>query len=133
MQIIGSGLGLAVFFAIFLVFKWINILNEYERAVVFRLGRLLGRPKGPGLVLIFWPIDRMVKVSLRTVVHDVPSQDVITKDNVSVKVNAVVYFRVVDPLKAVVEVENYLFATSQMAQTTLRSVLGQAEHDELLA
>ena len=118
---------------LFLLTRWINILNEYERAVVFRLGRILSRPKGPGLVLILWPIDRMVKVSLRTVVHDVPSQDVITRDNVSVKVNAVVYFRVVDPIKAVVEVENYLFATSQMAQTTLRSVLGQAELDELLA
>ena len=118
---------------LFLVTRWINVLNEYERAVVFRLGRILSRPKGPGLVLILWPIDRMVKVSLRTVVHDVPSQDVITRDNVSVKVNAVVYFRVVDPIKAVVEVENYLFATSQMAQTTLRSVLGQAELDELLA
>ncbi len=127
------GLAVAVFLGLVFLTRWINILNEYERAVVFRLGRLLGRPKGPGLVLIFWPIDRMVKVSLRTVVHDVPSQDVITKDNVSVKVNAVVYFRVVDPLKAVVEVENYLFATSQMAQTTLRSVLGQAELDELLA
>jgi regulator of protease activity HflC (stomatin/prohibitin superfamily) len=127
--------GLIVVVVLGLIFlsRWINILNEYERAVVFRLGRLLGKPKGPGLVLIFWPIDRMVKVSLRTVVHDVPSQDVITKDNVSVKVNAVVYFRVVDPLKAVVEVENYLFATSQMAQTTLRSVLGQAELDELLS
>ena len=119
---------LAIFF-----FKWINILNEYERAVVFRLGRLIGRPKGPGLVLIFWPIDTMVKVSLRTIVHDVPAQDIITKDNVSVKVNAVVYFRVVDPAKAVVEVENYLYATSQLAQTTLRSVLGQAELDELLS
>ena len=118
---------------LFLVTRWINVLNEYERAVVFRLGRILSRPKGPGLVLILWPIDRMVKVSLRTVVHDVPSQDVITRDNVSVKVNAVVYFRVVDPIKAVVEVENYLFATSQMAQTTLRSVLGQAELDELLS
>jgi regulator of protease activity HflC (stomatin/prohibitin superfamily) len=93
----------------------------------------VSKPKGPGLVLIFWPIDRMVKISLRTVVLDVPSQDVITKDNVSVKVNAVVYFRVMDPTKAVVEVENYLFATSQMAQTTLRSVLGQAELDELLS
>ena len=122
-----------VFLGLVFLSRWINILNEYERAVVFRLGRLVGRPKGPGLVLIFWPIDRMVKVPLRTVVHDVPSQDVITKDNVSVKVNAVVYFRVVDPLKAVVEVENYLFATSQMAQTTLRSVLGQAELDELLS
>ncbi len=127
------GLIFVVFLGIVFLSRWINILNEYERAVVFRLGRLLGKPKGPGLVLIFWPIDRMIKVSLRTVVHDVPSQDVITKDNVSVKVNAVVYFRVVDPLKAVVEVENYLFATSQMAQTTLRSVLGQAELDELLS
>ena len=127
------GLIIIVLFAVFLFFRWINILNEYERAVVFRLGRILSRPKGPGLVLILWPIDRMVKVSLRTVVHDVPSQDVITRDNVSVKVNAVVYFRVVDPAKAVVEVENYLFATSQIAQTTLRSVLGQADLDELLS
>ncbi len=125
--------GIVVIFGLFLLTRWINILNEYERAVVFRLGRILSRPKGPGLVLILWPIDKMVKVSLRTIVHDVPSQDVITRDNVSVKVNAVVYFRVVDPIKSVVEVENYLFATSQMAQTTLRSVLGQAELDELLA
>ena len=124
---------IVVVLGLFLFTRWINILNEYERAVVFRLGRILSKPKGPGLVLILWPIDRMVKVPLRTVVHDVPSQDVITRDNVSVKVNAVVYFRVVDPIKAVVEVENYLFATSQMAQTTLRSVLGQAELDELLA
>jgi regulator of protease activity HflC (stomatin/prohibitin superfamily) len=127
------GLGIVVVLGLFLFTRWINILNEYERAVVFRLGRILSRPKGPGLVLILWPIDRMVKVPLRTVVHDVPSQDVITRDNVSVKVNAVVYFRVVDPIKAVVEVENYLFATSQMAQTTLRSVLGQAELDGLLS
>ena len=127
------GLAVVVFLGLVFLSRWINILNEYERAVVFRLGRLMGKPKGPGLVLIFWPIDRMVKVPLRTVVHDVPSQDVITKDNVSVKVNAVVYFRVVDPLKAVVEVENYLFATSQMAQTTLRSILGQADLDELLS
>jgi regulator of protease activity HflC (stomatin/prohibitin superfamily) len=125
--------GIVLILGLFLFTRWVNILNEYERAVVFRLGRILNKPKGPGLVLILWPIDRMVKVSLRTVVHDVPSQDVITRDNVSVKVNAVVYFRVVDPIKAVVEVENYLFATSQMAQTTLRSVLGQAEMDELLA
>lgn len=123
----------AAFIVLVVVFKWINILNEYERAVVFRLGRLISRAKGPGLVLILWPIDTMVKVSLRTIVHDVPSQDVITRDNVSVKVNAVVYFRVVDPAKAVVEVENYLYATSQLAQTTLRSVLGQAELDELLS
>ncbi len=127
------GIGIVAVLALFLFSRWVNILNEYERAVVFRLGRILSQPKGPGLVLILWPIDRMVKVSLRTIVHDVPSQDVITRDNVSVKVNAVVYFRVVDPIKAVVEVENYLFATSQMAQTTLRSVLGQAELDELLS
>jgi len=127
------GLIFVVFLGIIFLSRWINILNEYERAVIFRLGRLVSKPKGPGLVLIFWPIDRMVKISLRTVVLDVPSQDVITKDNVSVKVNAVVYFRVMDPTKAVVEVENYLFATSQMAQTTLRSVLGQAELDELLS
>jgi regulator of protease activity HflC (stomatin/prohibitin superfamily) len=126
------GLIFVIFVGLVFLSRWVNILNEYERAVVFRLGRLIDRAKGPGLVLIFWPIDRMVKISMRTVVHDVPSQDVITKDNVSVKVNAVVYFRVVDPAKAVVEVENYLFATSQMAQTTLRSVLGRAELDELL-
>ncbi|HQP92802.1 MAG TPA: SPFH domain-containing protein, partial [Thermoanaerobaculia bacterium] len=96
------------------VFKWINVLNEYERAVVFRLGRLVERPKGPGLILVFWPLDRIVRISLRTVVLDVPPQDVITRDNVSVKVNAVVYFRVVDPAKAVVMVENYLYATSQL-------------------
>jgi regulator of protease activity HflC (stomatin/prohibitin superfamily) len=113
--------------------KWINILREYERAVTFWLGKLAPRPKGPGLVFIFWPFETMVRMSLRTVVHDVPPQDVITKDNVSVKVNAVVYFRVVDPGKAVVEIENYLYATSQLAQTTLRSVVGQAELDELLS
>ena len=111
----------------------IQILNEYERAVVFRLGKLLPEPKGPGVVLVFRPIDRFVRMSLRTVVLDVPPQDIITRDNVSVKVNAVVYFRVVDPSKAVVEVENYMYATSQLAQTTLRSVLGQAELDDLLA
>src|SRR5215213_8582335 len=111
----------------------IQILAEYERGVIFRLGKLLPAPKGPGVVLVFRPIDRIVRISLRTVVHDVPPQDVITKDNVSVKVNAVVYFRVVDPSRAVVEVENYLYATSQLAQTTLRSVLGQAELDELLS
>ena len=133
MQIIGSGLGLAVFFAIFLVFKWINILNEYERGVIFRLGRVLKEPKGPGFVFVFWPIDRMVKISLRTVVHDIPPQDVITRDNVSVKVNAVVYFRVMNPVKSVVEVENYVYATSQLAQTTLRAVLGEVELDDLLS
>ena len=111
----------------------IKILNEYERGVIFRLGKLLPRPKGPGVILVFAPIDRMVRVSLRTIVMDVPPQDVITKDNVSVKVNAVVYFRVMDPPRAVVEVENFHYATSQLAQTTLRSVLGQVELDGLLA
>ena len=111
----------------------INILNEYERGVVFRLGKLLPQPKGPGVVLVFAPLDRMVRVSLRTVVMDVPPQDVITRDNVSVKVNAVVYFRVIDPRRAIVEVESYHYATSQLAQTTLRSVLGQVEMDELLS
>ncbi|MCX8111440.1 MAG: slipin family protein [Syntrophorhabdaceae bacterium] len=118
---------------IFFLASAIKILNEYERGVVFRLGRVLGSPKGPGLIILIPIIDRMVKVSLRTVVLDVPPQDVITKDNVSIKVNAVVYFRVVDALKAIVEIENYLYATSQLSQTTLRSVLGQAELDELLS
>jgi regulator of protease activity HflC (stomatin/prohibitin superfamily) len=111
----------------------IKILNEYERAVVFRLGRLIHIPKGPGFILVFSVIDRMVRVSLRTIVHDVPPQDVITRDNVSVKVNAVVYYRVIEPMKAVVEVEQFHYATSQLAQTTLRSVLGQVELDDLLS
>jgi regulator of protease activity HflC (stomatin/prohibitin superfamily) len=124
---------LIIFAVLFLFTRWVRILKEYERAVVFRLGRLLASSKGPGLIFVFWPIDTVVKMSLRTVVHDVPPQDIITRDNVSVKVNAVVYFRVVDPAKAVVEVENFYFATSQIAQTTLRSILGQAELDELLS
>ncbi|HLN93678.1 MAG TPA: slipin family protein, partial [Thermoanaerobaculia bacterium] len=128
-----TGLLVALFIGILFLFKWINVLNEYERAVTFWLGRLGKKPKGPGLVLIFWPFERMVRISLRTVVHDVPPQDIITRDNVSVKVNAVVYFRVVEPDKAVVQVENYLYATSQLSQTTLRSVLGQAVLDELLS
>jgi regulator of protease activity HflC (stomatin/prohibitin superfamily) len=132
MGFIGSGLGIAVFLVVFIIFKWINILNEYERGVIFRLGRVLKEAKGPGLVIVLWPIDRMVKISLRTVVNDIPPQDVITRDNVSVKVNAVVYFRVMNPVKSVVEVENYIYATSQLAQTTLRSVLGQVELDDLL-
>lgn len=111
----------------------IKILREYERAVIFRLGRALPRPKGPGIILVFAPIDRMVRVSLRLITLDIPPQDVITRDNVSVKVNAVVYFRVMDPLKAIIEVQDYLYATSQLAQTTLRSVLGEVELDELLA
>src|SRR6476469_9366087 len=111
----------------------INILAEYERGVIFRLGKLLPQPKGPGVILVFAPIDRIVRVSLRTIVMDVPPQDVITRDNVSVKVNAVVYFRVMDPRRAIVEVESYHYATSQLAQTTLRSVLGQVELDDLLS
>ncbi len=110
----------------------LRVLREYERGVIFRLGRVIGL-KGPGLIVLIPVIDRMVKVSLRTVVMDVPPQDVITKDNVSVKVNAVVYFRVMDPNKAILDVENFLYATSQLSQTTLRSVLGQAELDDLLA
>jgi regulator of protease activity HflC (stomatin/prohibitin superfamily) len=118
---------------IFWLLLSVKVLTEYERGVIFRLGKLLPQPKGPGLVIVAWPIDRAVRVSLRTVVLDVPPQDVITRDNVSVKVNAVVYFRVMDPVRAVVQVENYLYATSQMAQTTLRSILGQAHLDELLS
>ena len=115
------------------VISSIKVLNEYERAVIFRLGKVLVRPKGPGVILVFAPIDRMVRVSLRTIVMDVPPQDVITKDNVSVKVNAVVYFRVMVPQRAILEVENFLYATSQLSQTTLRSVLGQVELDGLLS
>jgi len=111
----------------------IKILAEYERGVIFRLGKLQAEPKGPGIILVLAPIDRMVRVSLRTVVLDVPPQDIITRDNVSVKVNAVVFFRVIDPRLAILEVENFHYATSQLAQTTLRSVLGQAELDDLLA
>jgi regulator of protease activity HflC (stomatin/prohibitin superfamily) len=115
------------------VISSVKILNEYERGVIFRLGKLLQQTKGPGVILVFAPIDRIVRVSLRTIVMDVPPQDVITKDNVSVKVNAVVYFRVMEPQRAIVEVENYHYATSQLAQTTLRSVLGQVELDGLLS
>ena len=111
----------------------IKILAEYERGVIFRLGRVLPSPKGPGIILVFAPIDRMVRVSLRVETLEVPSQDVITRDNVTVKVNAVIYFRVIEPIKAVIEVANFLYATSQLGQTTLRSVLGEAELDELLS
>lgn len=121
-----------VVLAIMLISSAVKVMREYERAVVFRLGRYVGS-KGPGLIILIPIIDRMVKVSLRTVAMDVPPQDVITKDNVSIKVNAVLYFRVIEPNKAVIQVEDYLFATSQTAQTTLRSVLGQAELDDLLA
>jgi regulator of protease activity HflC (stomatin/prohibitin superfamily) len=128
-----SPIALVVFIVVLYLLSSIKILAEYERGVIFRLGKLLPRPKGPGVILVFAPIDRMVRVSLRTIVMDVPPQDVITRDNVSVKVNAVVYFRVMDPRRAIVEVENYHYATSQLAQTTLRSVLGQVELDGLLA
>ncbi|MCZ6777161.1 MAG: slipin family protein [Ignavibacteria bacterium] len=121
-----------VFFLVIILANAIRILREYDRGVIFRLGRLIG-VKGPGVILLIPLVDRMVRVSLRTVVMDVEPQDVITKDNVSIKVNAVVYFRVVHPDKAIVDVENYHFATSQLSQTTLRSILGQSELDELLA
>jgi regulator of protease activity HflC (stomatin/prohibitin superfamily) len=111
----------------------IKILREYERGVIFRLGRLLPRPKGPGIILVFAPIDRIVRVSMRVDTLEVPPQDLVTRDNVTVKVNAVIYFRVIDPRLAVVEVSNFLYATSQLAQTTLRSVLGEADLDELLS
>jgi len=123
---------LLIFF-LFLILNWIKILKEYERGVVFRLGRVLQKPKGPGIIFVLYPIDRMIRVSLRTIVLDVPPQDVITKDNVSVKVNAVVYYRVLNPQKAIIEVQDYHYATSQLSQTTLRSVLGQVELDELLS
>ncbi len=111
----------------------IKILAEYERGVIFRLGRVRPEPKGPGVILVFAPIDRIVRISLRVEAFEVPSQDVVTRDNVTVKVNAVIYFRVVEPTKAVLEVANFLYATSQLAQTTLRSVLGEVELDELLS
>jgi len=124
-------------FGIILVAVWlfnsIHVLREYERGVIFRLGRLLPEAKGPGLIFVGWPIDKIVKVPLRTVTLDVPPQDIITSDNVSVKVNAVVYFRVMNAIKAVVDVENYLYATSQLAQTTLRSILGEVALDDLLS
>lgn len=132
MEILSALIFIAVLFGIIILSNAIRILREYERGVVFRLGRLIGA-KGPGIIFLIPIVDRMVKVSLRTVVLDVPPQDVITKDNVSIKVNAVVYFRVMQPEKAIVDVENFLFATSQLSQTTLRSILGQSELDELLA
>ncbi len=122
-----------VVLAVLFLASAIRILNEYERGVIFRLGRVMSRAKGPGLIIIIPVVDKLVKISLRLVAMDVPPQDVITRDNVSVKVNAVLYFRVMDSIKAVIEVENYLYATSQLAQTTLRSVCGQAELDELLS
>jgi len=128
-----GNLGIIVGLVILYLISCIKIFNEYERAVIFRLGRVLDKPKGPGIVFVLWPIDRAVKVSLRLVTLDVPPQDIITKDNVSAKVNAVTYFRVMDPIKATIEVQDYQFATSQMAQTTLRSVIGEMELDTLLS
>jgi regulator of protease activity HflC (stomatin/prohibitin superfamily) len=131
MSCIGLPLIIVGFIILLILASAIRILREYERAVIFRLGRLIGA-KGPGLIILIPIVDRMVRVDLRTVTLDVPPQDVITRDNVSLKVNAVIYFRVMDPNRAIVEVEDYLFATSQLAQTTLRSILGQHELDELL-
>ena len=126
---------LGIFLALVVLYflSCLRILMEFQRGVVFRLGRVLSHTKGPGLIFVFWPVDRLVRVSLRTHVEDVPSQDVITRDNVSVQVNAVVYFRVIEPMKAILEVEDYLYATSQLSQTSLRSILGQVELDELLS
>ncbi len=131
----GANVPLLFGLAIVILYCWstINILREYERGVVFRLGRLLPEAKGPGLVFIWWPVYKMVRVSLRTITLEVPPQDIISRDNVSVKVNAIVYFRVMNAPRAIVEVENYLYATSQLAQTTLRSVLGEVELDDLLS
>jgi regulator of protease activity HflC (stomatin/prohibitin superfamily) len=128
----GAGILTLIIIALFILANAIRILREYERGIIFRLGRLMGA-KGPGLILLIPIVDRMVKVSLRVVTMDVPSQDVITRDNVTVKVNAVIYFRVIDASKAIVEVEDYLYATSMISQTTLRSVLGQVELDDLLS
>jgi regulator of protease activity HflC (stomatin/prohibitin superfamily) len=127
-----QGFFFLIIFLLILAASAIKILKEYERGVIFRLGRLIGA-KGPGIILIIPGVDKLLRISLRTVTMDIPPQDVITHDNISIKVNAVVYFRVIDPNRAVVEVENYLYATSQLAQTTLRSVVGQADLDELLS
>ena len=128
-----QALGLGLLIILLYLLSTINILKEYERGVMFRLGRLVPKASGPGLIFVFWPIYKMVRISLRIVTLDVPPQDIISRDNVSVKVNAIVYFRVMDAPRAVVEVENYLYATSQLAQTTLRSVLGEVELDDLLS
>ena len=128
-----SSMGLIVVLVVFFLFSAIKILAEYERGVIFRLGRAMDRAKGPGMIILIPIIDRMVKVNLQLVTYDVPSQDIITRDNVTLKVNAVVYFRVVEPKRAVIEVQDYMYATSQLSQTTLRSVLGQADLDELLS
>jgi regulator of protease activity HflC (stomatin/prohibitin superfamily) len=126
------GLGIALALVTLYLLTCIRVLNEYERGVIFRLGRAMPKPKGPGLIIIFWPVDRMMRVDLRTITRVIEPQDIITRDNVSVRVNAVLYFRVVDPMRSVLEVADFLFATSQVALTTLRSTLGQAELDDLL-
>src|SRR5215207_2721778 len=137
LQAVGLGfafiaLVVVIIFVAAVIFSAIKIVKEYERGVIFRLGRVQGGPKGPGLFILLPMIDRMVKIDLRTVTMDVPPQDVITRDNVPARVNAVIYFRVVDPNKSVIEVENHVLATSQISQTTLRSVLGQKDLDQLL-
>jgi regulator of protease activity HflC (stomatin/prohibitin superfamily) len=132
MSMIEIGLGIALTVVVLYLLSCIRVLTEYERGVIFRLGRVLPKPKGPGLIMVFGPFERMTRIGLRTVTKVIEPQDVITKDNVSVKVDAVLYYRVVDPMKAVLQVENYMFATSQVALTTLRSTVGQAELDELL-
>lgn len=132
-QIFSGGFLILIIILIFYLISSVKILAEYERGVIFRLGRVLREPKGPGIILVFAPLDRIVRISLRIEAMEVPPQDLVTRDNVTVKVNAVVYFRVVEPIKAVLEVTNFLYATSQLAQTTLRSVLGEVELDELLS
>lgn len=132
-QFFSIGFILLIVILLFYLISSVKILAEYERGVIFRLGRVLREPKGPGIILVFAPLDRIVRTSLRVETLEVPPQDLVTRDNVTVKVNAVVYFRVVDPVRAVVEVTNFLYATSQLAQTTLRSVLGEVELDELLS
>jgi regulator of protease activity HflC (stomatin/prohibitin superfamily) len=133
MDTVGLPILIIIFIVLIWVLKCLNIMREYERAVVFRLGRVLKRAKGPGIVIILWPIDKIIKVSLRVVTWEIPPQDVITRDNVSLKVNAVVYFRVIDAIRAIVEVESFRYAVEQAAQTGLRSVLGEVELDDLLS
>src|SRR5437764_9545043 len=132
-QLFSGAFFIVVIIVVFYLVSSVKILAEYESGVIFRLGRVLREPKGPGIILVFAPLDRMVRVSLRIDALEVPPQDLVTRDNVTVKVNAVVYFRVLEPIKAVIEVTNYLYATSQLAQTTLRSILGEVELDELLS
>ena len=133
LQLFSGGSFILIIILLFYLISSVKILAEYERGVIFRLGRVLREAKGPGIILVFAPLDRIVRVSLRVEAMEVPPQDLVTRDNVTVKVNAVVYFRVVNPIKAIIEVNNYLYVTSQLAQTTLRSILGEVELDELLS